>query len=50
MTQLSGTPNLRHAVRAVILDDDLFSPRDLVTPLATLIAGDIPRAPVMLGL
>ena len=29
---------------------DLFSPRDIATPLATLIAGDIPATPVMLGL
>ena len=29
---------------------DLFSPRDIATPLAALIAGDIPDTPVMLGL
>ena len=29
---------------------DLFSPRDLATPLAALIAGDIPETPVMLGI
>jgi 8-oxo-dGTP pyrophosphatase MutT (NUDIX family) len=29
---------------------DLFSPRDLATSLAALIAGDIPRTPEMLGL
>jgi hypothetical protein len=29
---------------------DLFSPRDVATPLAALIAGDIPGTPVMLGL
>ena len=29
---------------------DLFSPRDLVTPLAALIAGDIPGTPVLLGM
>ena len=29
---------------------DLFSPRDLATPLAALIAGDIPGTTVMLGL
>ena len=28
---------------------DLFSPRDLATPLAALIAGDLPRTPLMLG-
>jgi 8-oxo-dGTP diphosphatase len=29
---------------------NLFSPRDIATPLAALIAGDIPAAPVVLGL
>ena len=29
---------------------DLFSPRDIATPLAALIAGELPRTPVMLGL
>ena len=29
---------------------DLFSPRDLATPLAALIGGDIPSTPLMLGL
>ena len=29
---------------------DLFSPRGIATPLAALIAGDIPDTPVMLGL
>jgi len=29
---------------------DLFSPRDLATPLGALIAGDVPRTPVALGL
>ncbi len=29
---------------------DLFSPRDIATPLAALIAGDIPVAPLTLGL
>jgi 8-oxo-dGTP diphosphatase len=29
---------------------DLFSPRDLATPLAALIAGDLPATPLMLGL
>lgn len=29
---------------------DLSSPRDIATPLAALIAGDIPGSPVMLGL
>lgn len=30
--------------------NDIFSPRDLATPLAPLIAGDIPGTPVELGL
>jgi 8-oxo-dGTP diphosphatase len=29
---------------------DLFSPRDIATPLAALIAGDVPGTPVTLGL
>jgi 8-oxo-dGTP diphosphatase len=29
---------------------DVFSPRDLATPLAALIAGDLPVTPVLLGL
>jgi hypothetical protein len=29
---------------------DLFSPRDIATLLAALIAGDIPGTPLMLGL
>lgn len=29
---------------------DLFSPRDIVTPLAALITGDAPVTPVLLGL
>lgn len=29
---------------------DLFSPRDIATPLAALVAGDVPATPVMLGL
>ena len=29
---------------------DLFSPRDLATPLAALVAGDVPRTPLVLGL
>jgi 8-oxo-dGTP diphosphatase len=29
---------------------ELFSPRDLATPLAALIAGQLPAAPVPLGL
>ena len=40
----------RHADVAEYDGTDLFSPRDLASPLAALIAGDIPRTPVMLGL
>jgi 8-oxo-dGTP pyrophosphatase MutT (NUDIX family) len=40
----------RHADIAGYRGTDLFSPRDLDTPLAALIAGDIPPAPVLLGL
>ena len=29
---------------------DLFSPRDIATPLAALIAGDVPGTPLLLGL
>ena len=29
---------------------DLFSPRDLATPLAALVAGDLPTTPLLLGL
>lgn len=29
---------------------DLFSPREIAAPLAALIAGDVPRTPVVLGL
>ena len=40
----------RHADIAAYGGTDLFSPRDIATPLAALIAGDIPRTPVTLGL
>jgi 8-oxo-dGTP diphosphatase len=40
----------RHADIAEYAGPDLFSPRDLATPLAALIAGVIPITPVMLGL
>ena len=40
----------RHTDIAGYRGPDLFSPRDLATPLAALIAGDIPHTPVMLGL
>ena len=40
----------QHAEIAAYDGTDLFSPRDIATPLAGLIAGDIPATPVMLGL
>jgi 8-oxo-dGTP pyrophosphatase MutT (NUDIX family) len=40
----------RHGDIAEYGGTDLFSPRDIATPLAALIAGDIPDAPVLLGL
>ncbi len=40
----------RHGDIAGYEGTDLFSPRDLVTPLAALIAGDIPVMPMLLGL
>ncbi|MGO4363374.1 NUDIX domain-containing protein [Terrabacter sp. 2TAF16] len=40
----------RHAEIAEYDGTDLFSPRDVATPLAALIAGDIPATPVVLGL
>ena len=40
----------RHGDIADYGGTDLFSPRDIATPLAALIAGDIPATPVMLGL
>ncbi|MEI2765657.1 MAG: NUDIX domain-containing protein [Dermatophilaceae bacterium] len=39
----------RHRDIAEYDGTDLFSPRDLATPLAALIAGDIPGTPVVLG-
>jgi 8-oxo-dGTP pyrophosphatase MutT (NUDIX family) len=47
---ISGMRWWRHGDIAEYGGTDLFSPRDLATPLAALIAGDIPRTPVMLGL
>lgn len=47
---ISGMRWWRHADIAGYGGTDLFSPRDLTTPLAALIAGDIPGTPVMLGL
>ncbi len=40
----------RHRDIAEYEGTDLFSPRDIATPLGALIAGDIPRTPAMLGL
>jgi 8-oxo-dGTP diphosphatase len=40
----------QHGDIAEYRGSDLFSPRDIATPLAALIAGDIPGTPLMLGL
>ncbi len=40
----------RHADIAGYDGTDLFSPRNLATPLAALIAGDLPGTPLVLGL
>ncbi len=48
--QISGMRWWRHGDIAEYGGTDLFSPRDIATPLAALIAGDIPGTPVMLGL
>ena len=47
---ISGMRWWRHEDIAEYGGTDLFSPRDIATPLAALIAGDIPGTPVMLGL
>lgn len=47
---ISGMRWWRHAEIAGYGGTDLFSPRDIATPLAALIAGDIPATPLMLGL
>ena len=47
---ITGMRWWRHADIAEYSGTDLFSPRDIATPLAALIAGDIPDTPVMLGL
>jgi 8-oxo-dGTP diphosphatase len=47
---ISGMRWWRHGDIAECGGTDLFSPRDIATPLAALIAGDIPGTPVMLGL
>lgn len=46
---ISGMRWWRHADIAGHDGPDLFSPRDLATPLTALIAGDIPSTPLTLG-
>jgi 8-oxo-dGTP diphosphatase len=47
---ISGMRWWRHGDVADYDGPDLFSPRDIATPLAALIAGVIPSTPLMLGL
>ncbi|WP_256793535.1 NUDIX domain-containing protein [Terrabacter sp. Ter38] len=47
---ISGLRWWRHSEIAGYDGPDLFSPRDIASPLAALIAGDIPTTPVRLGL
>ena len=47
---ISGMRWWRHADLAHYRGRDLFSPQDIATPLAALMAGDIPTTPVMIGL
>jgi len=47
---ITGMRWWRHADIADYDGTDLFSPRDLATPLAALIAGEVPGTPVALGL
>ncbi len=47
---ITGMRWWRHREIAEYSGTDLFSPRDIATPLAALIAGDIPDTPAMLGL
>ena len=47
---ISGMRWWRHDDIADYRGPDLFSPRDLATPLAALVAGDVPATPVVLGL
>ena len=47
---ISGMRWWHHQEIADYGGSDLFSPRDFATPLAALIAGEIPAAPLMLGL
>lgn len=46
---ISGMRWWRHGDIAEYGGTDLFSPRDIATPLAPLIAGDIPGTPVIVG-
>src|SRR3954451_20508609 len=47
---ISGLRWWRHEDIATHRGTDLFSPRDIATPLSALIAGEIPGTPVLLGL
>ena len=47
---ITGMRWWRHGDIADYGGTDLFSPRDIATPLAALIAGHLPATPVMLGL
>jgi 8-oxo-dGTP pyrophosphatase MutT (NUDIX family) len=47
---ITGMRWWRHRDIAGYSGTDLFSPRDIATPLAALIAGHIPGTPVILGL
>ena len=47
---ITGMRWWRHADIVEYRGTDLFSPRDIATPLAALIAGDIPDTPLNLGL
>lgn len=47
---ISGMRWWRHAEIAQYGGTDLFSPRDIATPLSALIAGEIPAIPLTLGL
>ena len=46
---ISGMRWWRHSDIATYGGTDLFSPRDLATPLAALVAGHLPSPPLMLG-
>ena len=47
---ISGMRWWRHSDIAAYAGSDLFSPRDMSTPLEALIAGNLPATPVLLGL